>query len=136
MDGKDKSIDENDVVNAKIGTFIKFHRKNASFSQKKLADHLNLTQQQIQKYENGKNSFSLKLLHKLAEVLSFSLTEILDELDGLDVSIKTLSESDEPLILDPLDEKVVNQFYSIPDVRLKQKILELSKLVREQPTLY
>ena len=57
-----------------IGQRIRKKRKELKISQMKLADKINVTFQQIQKYESGNNkTFSIRLL-QIAEALNTDIT--------------------------------------------------------------
>ncbi|WP_256460925.1 helix-turn-helix domain-containing protein [Bartonella machadoae] len=64
-----------------VGKKIRFRRKMLKMSQKELGQSLNLSAQQIQKYETGLNRVSAGRLQEIAEKLdvplSFFYTEIL-----------------------------------------------------------
>lgn len=56
-------------IDKKIGERIKNRRIELGFSQTKIAEHLGLTFQQVQKYENGKNRTSASRLYKISKLL-------------------------------------------------------------------
>lgn len=58
-----------------IGANIKSIRIIKGFTQEKVAEHLGITAQQIQKYENGKNSISAEKLHKIAFFLNTRVSD-------------------------------------------------------------
>lgn len=57
---------------AEIGARIKTRRMLLGISQEKLAEHLGLTFQQVQKYEKGVNRVSGARIARLAEILQVS----------------------------------------------------------------
>lgn len=56
-----------------IGQLIKFRRKEIGLTQQDLADVLEITYQQVQKYESGQNRIRASMLVKIAEVLRVDL---------------------------------------------------------------
>lgn len=72
-----------------IGTHLKRAREAAGYSQDKLAELVGLTQGTISKIERGDGNPSLPSAIRLANVLSISLTDLLD------ASTPTLSEEAE-----------------------------------------
>ncbi len=58
---------------------IKELRTQRKISQKQLAEHLNVTQVQISKYELGKNEPDLETLSKIAKYFNVSIDYILDK---------------------------------------------------------
>jgi transcriptional regulator with XRE-family HTH domain len=59
-----------DPRDAEIGKRVRARRLYRGMSQMVLADHLNLTFQQVQKYEKGTNRISAGRLQRIAEVLA------------------------------------------------------------------
>ncbi|EJF78462.1 hypothetical protein MCO_00646 [Bartonella sp. DB5-6] len=57
-----------------VGKRIRFRRKMLKMSQKQLAHALNVSYQQIQKYETGLNRVSAGRLKDIADILSVPLT--------------------------------------------------------------
>jgi transcriptional regulator with XRE-family HTH domain len=68
-------------INYKIGQNIKAIRKAARVSQESLAEHLGITFQQVQKYENGKNRISASTLLVIAAFFGVSVNEFIGEFD-------------------------------------------------------
>ena len=62
--------------NTTIAKKIRAQRKLLGIPQAALAKKVGVTYQQIQKYENGKNSIPLIRLTKLCEALSLQITDI------------------------------------------------------------
>lgn len=58
---------------------LKEIRKSKGFTQSRLAELVDVSYQQIQKYEKGKDSLSLAMRLKIARVLNLSLSEVLTE---------------------------------------------------------
>jgi transcriptional regulator with XRE-family HTH domain len=74
----EQSIVINDIKNIEdiyltIGTNIKKARKHRGMTQHQLAQMLNITFQQLQKYENGKNKVSAARLYQLSQQLELPL---------------------------------------------------------------
>lgn len=58
------------AIDRSIGQSLKRHRMAAGFTQQALADRCNLSFQQIQKYESGKNRIAASRLVQFASVLN------------------------------------------------------------------
>ena len=56
-----------------IGAFVKEKRLEINKTQSFVADWLNVTFQQIQKYERGQNAISINIMMKLCEYLDVSV---------------------------------------------------------------
>jgi transcriptional regulator with XRE-family HTH domain len=65
-------------VNAYIGQRIRFRRKQRQLSQGDLGGQVELTFQQIQKYEHGSNRISAALLFTIAHNLDVPITYFFD----------------------------------------------------------
>jgi transcriptional regulator with XRE-family HTH domain len=63
-----------------LGRRLRTLRKNNSFTQQSLADAVGVSRIYIQALESNRRMPSMKLLHRLAEALSASITDIVDDL--------------------------------------------------------
>lgn len=63
--------------NKKTGEFISTLRKELGYSQKDLAEKLNITDKAVSKWETGRSAPDVSMLLPLSEVLGVSVTEIL-----------------------------------------------------------
>jgi transcriptional regulator with XRE-family HTH domain len=63
------------VVSSKeLGAMIKKRRKELGISQEKMAEELDVTYQQIQRYENGSNKLNVENLQVIAGILKMPVT--------------------------------------------------------------
>ena len=67
------------VDNVEIGKKIREHRLKAGLTQEKLAELLEITLQQVQKYERGITKVNLVKLQQLAEILKVPISDFFDE---------------------------------------------------------
>ncbi|MDV6331245.1 helix-turn-helix domain-containing protein [Asticcacaulis sp. 201] len=65
-------------VDVHVGTYIRVRRKFLGMSQGDLAKQINLTFQQIQKYERGTNRISASKLYQIAHVLHVPIISFFD----------------------------------------------------------
>jgi transcriptional regulator with XRE-family HTH domain len=70
------------ALDALLGQRIRYLRREKGMSQTALAEHIGMTFQQVQKYENGANRISATTLVKLAEALDVTAVALLSGLDG------------------------------------------------------
>ena len=63
-----------ELEDAEIGKRVRTLRLHRGMSQAELGTHLDVTFQQIQKYENGANRISAGRLHRIAEILGVPIT--------------------------------------------------------------
>jgi transcriptional regulator with XRE-family HTH domain len=64
-------MESNEVVSSKsIGEKVKFRRQDIGMSQERLAEILELSYQQVQRYENGINKISVERIQEIANALT------------------------------------------------------------------
>lgn len=63
-----------------IGRKIRRHRKNSKLTQGQLARKLGVSQQQMMKYEKGRNKISASRVELLAEIMSLPITCFLESI--------------------------------------------------------
>ena len=100
-------------------------------SQTALADSLDLTFQQVQKYEKGSNRIGASRLYQIGRVLNVPVAYFFEDMpDGLD-SIPTPAsgnespESDTMLRRETLE--LVRAYYKIADPKVRKRLFELTK---------
>jgi transcriptional regulator with XRE-family HTH domain len=72
-----------DMVDVHVGKQMRFRRKLLKMSQEVLAEALNITFQQIQKYEKGANRVSASKMYQAAQVLNVPVSYFFEGLvDG------------------------------------------------------
>lgn len=71
------SVSMSDFFNEKTGLFIKYKRKELGLTGQDLAIILNVSQQQISRYENGTTNITVTLLNKILMILDSSWSEFL-----------------------------------------------------------
>lgn len=71
-----------DPIDIEVGTRIRLRRKELRVSQSALAEALNLTFQQVQKYERGANRVSASMLVRTAKRLECSVSDLVGEEPG------------------------------------------------------
>ena len=69
-----------DPVDVHVGARLRMRRVFLGMSQEKLADHLGLTFQQIQKYEKGANRIGASRLYAISRVLDTPVQYFFDDL--------------------------------------------------------
>lgn len=69
-------------VDISVGRAVRAERKARGFSQERLATAIEVSFQQLQKYERGTNRISASKLHDIATTLGVSVTDFYGELIG------------------------------------------------------
>ena len=111
--------DNLDVV---IGKNLRNLRSLRGFSQQKLGKEIDVTFQQIQKYESGKNRISASTMIALARTLKVSIMDFFMGLDG--------QGENNPLLLDTLDKdtmQLIHLFNLLRNEKTKNAVLSLLK---------
>lgn len=103
---------------AEIGRRMKMMRKQKGLSQEKLAELVDVSTQQIQKYENGVNMMNTNKLQAIANALAVPVASFFD-----DVPIEALPFSDQERIL-------IESFRKISDRRIQECILEFAQFAK------
>ena len=113
---------DEEMIDAAIGARIRGLRLQNGLTQQFLADELDVSFQQIQKYERGVNQFSPTRLSRLATIFGVSTSVLLGE------KSKTSSNRLPELLIADLDKPAIKMFEAyqkLKDRRLKKQISEL-----------
>ena len=119
-------------VDIHVGNRVRQRRTLLGLSQEKLAAALDLTFQQVQKYERGANRIGAGRLFQLSRALDVPVTYFFDELDGGEARADGLAEPPAaPYDSDPMSQRetllLVRAYYSIPDPAVRRRMLDLMK---------
>ena len=122
-----------------IGQRLRTRRNLLKMSQKKLAEAVGLTFQQVQKYELGVNRVSAVRLTDFANTLGVPINYFyagLTDIGEKTPSILQVSEAAQaPLEDDPMVRKetldLVRAYYQIDDPKIRQNVLKLVKSMAE-----
>jgi len=119
-------------VDIRIGERIKIRRILMNLTQNELAQHLNVTCQQLQKYEKGKNRVSASALYNIAQKLCVPVGYFYGS-GAIDPGIPTLNDSgvtdefrvDGDNSLETIE--LLQNYYSIKDKKIRKHIIDLIK---------
>ena len=110
-----------------IGQIIRNARLGAGLSQMQLAEKVDLSYQQIQKYEKGASEINITRLYQIAEALGLPVNSFFEE--------NNLVVSEAPSFYGKLSEEDMDilKFYrKIKSVKLKKMIVVAIKAIAEQ----
>ncbi|NBC19740.1 MAG: helix-turn-helix domain-containing protein [Alphaproteobacteria bacterium] len=114
-----------------VGQRVRWRRRELKLTQEKLGDLLDLTFQQVQKYEKGVNRISAGRLYEVASVLGVPVTYFYD---GAEESLATeragFAEMDEDVQAPVMNSEtldLVAAFQNIADPALRKSILATVK---------
>jgi len=82
-------------IDVHVGRQLCLLRKSSGVSQQKLAEHLGVSYQQVQKYEGGTNRVSTAFLLRVAQMFGVSLDYFFAGIDALSLSTPQFAASAE-----------------------------------------
>ncbi len=110
--------DEMSAVNLEVGFRIRRLREEAGMSQMDLANQIDLSYQQVQKYESGKNKVSLERLCQIALVFNTDVGYFLPK-----VGKQEEAAAVPPPILSNEERRLLKLFRRVKNAKFKQGIL-------------
>jgi len=114
--------DRSDPIDVAVGSRIRVRRQGLKISQAGLAEALNLSFQQIQKYERGANRVSASMLVKIARKLECSAAALLGEAEGQAGDAEFLA-----LLSSPGSVDLLAAFCRISDPAQRTAIVNIAK---------
>lgn len=130
-DGKPRPVDVH------VGGRVRLRRTMLGMSQEKLGKAINLTFQQVQKYERGANRIGASRLFELSKVLDVPVSFFFDDMsadvvDSGGSPVAGLAEGDgEDFEYDPMAKRetldLVRAYYKIDDSKVRKRVFELAK---------
>lgn len=124
-------------VDIHVGERLRSRRALLGLTQEKLAESVNLTFQQIQKYERGTNRVSASRLWQFSKVLRVPISfffENYTDRQPVPESGYGLADNDQESFsgeADLMDKKetlaLVREYYSIPDPKLRRDVFKMIK---------
>ena len=120
-------------IDAHVGSRVRLRRTLLGMSQEKLAKSVDLTFQQIQKYERGANRIGASRLYQFAQVLDVPVTFFYDEMPTATGNLAMgLSEGQQqPFEQDHLARRetleLVRAYYRISDPAVRRRVFDLTK---------
>lgn len=140
MGKKPKTRGGPNPVDVHVGSRVRLRRTLLGMSQEKLGDAVDLTFQQIQKYERGANRIGSSRLFQFSKVLqvpvSFFFDDMPEEMSGHPPG---LSETKGPVYDDDRFTRretleLVRAYYRISDAPTRKRLFELIKAVGQAQT--
>ena len=114
-------------IDKTVGQRVRWRRRELKLTQEKLGDKLDLTFQQVQKYEKGVNRISAGRLYEVASVLGVPVSYFYEGVGDIP-NRKTFAVAEEiaasptPVMNDETME-LLTQFQSIEDPALRKSLL-------------
>jgi len=133
------AVDGPRPVDVHVGGRLRLRRTLLGISQEKLGEAVDLTFQQIQKYERGANRIGASRLFEFSRILDVSISYFFEDMakevagsykagmKGLSDQVQEDMESDPMVRRETLE--LVRAYYRIKDVRVRKRIYDLVKAV-------
>ncbi|MEZ5647920.1 MAG: helix-turn-helix transcriptional regulator [Alphaproteobacteria bacterium] len=116
-----------------VGSRIKWRRKMLGKTQKDLAYALELSYQQIQKYEKGSNRISSSVLWYIAQALDVDMEYFFERLPSPRTPRRAVAEERAEFKIDPLSKsdtlKLALEFERIMDPAARRKLIGIFKAI-------
>ncbi len=127
-----------DPVDVHVGGRVRLRRMLIGMSQEKLGDALDLTFQQVQKYEKGANRIGAGRLFRISQLLGVSVQFFFDDAPGASTgSGMGFAEADSaPMLMDfvnsPEGIHLNRAFAAIKDATVRKRVVDLVKALAGQ----
>lgn len=125
-----------DPIDIHVGQRIKARRVGLRISQSEIGKALDVTFQQIQKYENGANRVGASNLYRLSKALDVDVSYFFADMPS---STKMKSLSDQPAASfdhDPMGQpesiKLVHNYFRIASPAIRNRVFQLVKSISDQ----
>jgi transcriptional regulator with XRE-family HTH domain len=112
-------------VDVLVGYNIRIHRLDHGLSQTELANHIGVTFQQVQKYENGVNRIGSGRLFRIAEVLGVPVSSFFEGADYSGGGSARLSPI--AMLAEPYALRLLKAVREITDPELQRLLVEVSE---------
>ena len=135
---KNFRVTNNNAVDVHVGKRVRLRRTLLGMSQEQLGVSLNITFQQVQKYERGANRISASRLWDIGQILDVEISYFFDDMtdDTMRSSPRRVSRGeniylDDDNVRDPLARRetleLVRTYYSIESSKVRKRISETVK---------
>ncbi len=132
---KDDSETKPNQIDVYVGKRMRMRRTLLGLSQAEVGESLNLTFQQIQKYEQGANRIGSSRLYDLSQILNIPITYFFEGMEAATYT-NTLPDSSPVLRKDPAAKRetieLVRAFSKIEDSAVRNSILEMINSVNQK----
>ena len=115
------------AIDAHVGKRIRIRRLFLGMTQKTLAKALDITFQQVQKYETGANRVSASRLSEIAEFLRVPASFFFSGIDGKKLTAAELAARERMERRETFE--LIELYYAIPDENVRRQFLEMAKAI-------
>ncbi len=114
-----------DAVDVLVGRNIRILRQDRGMSQTELARKIDVTFQQVQKYENGTNRVGSGRLFKIASIINVPITAFFEGANQ--VAAENAGTSPVALLAEPYALRLLQAFCGLDDMELRRSITEFAE---------
>lgn len=114
------------VTSREIGETIKRRRQELGLSQERLAEMLNVSYQQVQRYENGSNKLNVENIQVIADLLGLPVGSFFST-----GAASAIAEPHTPYAV-PEERNLLKYFRKIPDQRDRSVVVSVARLAAEK----
>jgi len=125
-------------IDIKIGIRIKQFRTDWNISQSELAEKIDVSFQQIQKYEKGKTNISVKRLIQISDALNVPLSSLLSEeseatqVASVDTDYgKKAKNTQTRLLVNAEEKRIVQLFRKIKNKKVREGLVKQLQGINE-----
>ena len=137
---KNFRVTNNNAVDLHVGKRVRLRRTLLGMSQEQLGASLNITFQQVQKYERGANRISSSRLWDIAQIVDVPISYFFDDMSDnvMKSSPRRISRGSEHAVddeasCDPMARRetleLVRTYYSIGKPKVRKRIAEMVKSI-------
>ena len=137
---KNFRVTNNNAIDVHVGKRVRLRRTLLGMSQEQLGEALDITFQQVQKYERGANRVSASRLWDISQILDVSIGYFFDDMSDevmkaspRRVSLGTPSDRDDDYLRDPMARRetleLVRTYYSIKTPKVRKRISDMVKAI-------
>ncbi len=127
-------------VDVHVGSRVRYRRMIIGMSQEKLGEKMNLTFQQIQKYEKGTNRIGASRLFQLSKILEVPVGYFFEDAFANSAPVQASNSLHEPeqegYILDFLNSRegleLNKAFAKIQDPKVRRRVIDLVRALSEE----
>ncbi len=113
---------KNIVTSKEIGARIKKRRSELGISQEELAEALDVTYQQVQRYENGTNRLNVEKIQLIADILSLPISYFFESDETI------IAREEAKLYLPAQERKLMRYFKKIRTNSSKNLVIQVARL--------
>lgn len=128
-----------DEIDRHVGQRVRMRRIQLDMSQSSVAEKMNVSFQSVQKFETAANRISAARLYKLSRILRVPISyfyEGYEESPEQKALNRSKAQEQEDLRLKSESADILNVYFSLPNKRLRQALIDMIRNVRDSKTGY